>query len=57
MLGELEALTLVVRFEIRTVEHARALRHPLVDEAAHDLAVLQHEGGFMAADFEDPAGA
>ena len=57
MLGELQALALVVRAGVAAVEDLRALGHALVDEAADDLAVVEREGGLVAADLEDAARA
>jgi hypothetical protein len=44
VLGELEALALVVGLEVAAVQDFRHLGDPLVDQAPHDLAVLQDEG-------------
>ena len=57
VLGELQALALVVRAGVAAVEDVRALGHALVDEAADDLAVVEREGGLVAADLEDAARA
>src|SRR5262245_33836041 len=57
MLRQLQALRLVVGAEISAVERGRARAHALVDETPDDLAVLQDEGHFMAAHFEDRAAA
>ena len=49
MLGELQALPLVVGLEVAAVQDLRHLGDPLVDQAADDLAVLQDEGNLVAA--------
>src|SRR5262245_18484748 len=43
VLGELQALRLVVRGEVTAVDHLGRRRELLVDEAADDLPVLQNE--------------
>ena len=50
MLGELQALRLIVRTAAGAVEHGRTPRHVLIDEAADELAVLQDERHLVAAD-------
>ena len=57
MLGQLEALRLVVGADALAVERVGARQHLLVDEAADDLAVLEDERHLARAHFEDGAGA
>src|SRR6266480_2564098 len=62
MLRELQALRLVVRADALAVERMRARQHLLVDEAPHDLPVLEDERHFARAHLEHraraaPAGA
>ena len=52
MLREFQALTLIVRGNARAIELLRQLCHPLVDETADDLTVLQNKGGLVTAHFE-----
>src|SRR5262245_10832886 len=57
MLGELEALALVVGLEVAAVEHFRLLSQSLVDEPADDLTILQYERDVQAANFQHGLGA
>ena len=57
MLGELEALSLVVGAEAGAVEAFRFGQHVFVDQATDDLAVFENEGDFVASDFENRAAA
>ncbi len=52
MLGELQALRLVVGAEAGAVEDRGALGHRLVDEAANGLAMFEDEGHLVAAHFQ-----
>ena len=52
MLGEFQALGLVVRLEVGPVEMVRAFFHPLIDEASDGLAILENERHFVAADLK-----
>jgi hypothetical protein len=56
MLGELQALSLVVRPEIRPYS-ASGRSHPLVDQPADDLAVLENERHLVAAHLKHGAAA
>lgn len=52
MLGQFQALCLIVRAEICAVERLRPLQHVLVDQPSDDLAVIEDERHFVAAHFE-----
>ena len=56
LLRQFQPLALVIRDGARAVKEVRRLGHFLVDEAPNHLAVLQKEGNFVAADFENRAG-
>ena len=47
MLRELQALALVVRAQIRAIQHRGPFRHPFVDQPPDCLAVVEREGGFF----------
>ena len=49
MLRELESLRLIVGPDAHPVEPLRTLKHPLVNKAAHDLAVLENERNLARA--------
>ena len=49
MLRELESLRLIVGPNAHPVEALRTLKHPLVNKAAHDLAVLENERNLARA--------
>ena len=49
MLRELESLRLIVGPNAHPVEALGALKHPLVNKAAHDLAVLENERNLARA--------
>ena len=51
VLGQFQTLALVVRRNARAVKLCRDFGHMLIDQATNDLAVLQHKGRFVAADF------
>lgn len=51
MLGEFQALSLIVGAEARAVETFGFGQHMFIDKAADDLAVLQDEGYLVASDF------
>src|SRR6266852_619164 len=53
MLRELEPLRLVVRAEALAVERCGPLQHSFIDQAADNLSVLQNEGYFARAYFEN----
>ena len=55
MFGEFQALALVVRRDVLTVELGRRRGHAFIDEAAHGLAVFEDEGAFVAAHFQHAA--
>src|SRR5262245_41801210 len=57
MLGQLQALGLVVRPNALAVELVRACEHLLVDESADDLTVLQDERYLARADLKNGARA
>ena len=57
MLGQLQALRLVVGADVVAVELVGPRGQPLVDEAADDLAVLEDERHLVAAHFEHGAAA
>ena len=50
LLGELEALTLVVRGDARTVERFGAFAHPFIDQTPDDLTVFEDEAEKKAAE-------
>jgi hypothetical protein len=56
MLGELEALGLVVGAEVAAVENFRNLGHALVDQSPHDLPILQEERHLVAPDLQHGLG-
>ncbi len=55
VLGQFQALALVVRFQSGAVEGFRYLPHAFVDQSSDDLGVFQHEGSFVTAHFKHPA--
>jgi hypothetical protein len=57
MLRQFQPLALVIRDGARAVKELWRLGHFLVDEAPNHLAILQKEWNFVAADFENRAGA
>ena len=57
MLGELQALRLIIRANALAVKLPRPRQHLLIDETADDLAVLQDERHFARAHLEHRAGA
>src|SRR5579862_1696215 len=57
MLGEFQALRLIVGADALTIHRMRPRQHFLVDETADDLAVLENEGHLARAHFQDSARA
>jgi hypothetical protein len=55
MLGQLQALALVVGLEVRAIELIGQGGHAFIDQPAHDLPVFQHEGRLVAAHLQHPA--
>src|SRR5436305_3328495 len=57
MLGELQALRLIIRADALAIERVGAREHSLVHQAADDLPMLQDERHFARAHFEHRAAA
>ena len=55
MLRQLQALRLVVRFQIRAVERLGARQHALIDQPADHLPVLEDERHLVAAHLQHGA--
>jgi hypothetical protein len=52
MFRQFEALSLVIRSRSGPVQRGRTLQHPLVDQPADDLAMLENERDLVAAYLE-----
>src|SRR5262245_14955159 len=57
VLGELQALRLIVRTNTLAVQLFRPCKHPLVDQAADNLPMLENEGHFTRAYLQHSARA
>ena len=52
MLGQLQALALVVGAQTLAIAFRRRIGQPFKDQPADDLAMFQDEGNFAGADFQ-----